>query len=470
MSDAALPFEGGDPASSLIRRALLADRWPWIAMALIVGETVAVGAEVGVLASAGQDSTVSAISWLIGLFFFLSLLRILLSASISVVREMWHVSFTNRLLLTSAERTRNRPDLYTDFELSASRVSAALSNGYMVTANVVQFCCGVTRCGMQYVAIALVFCITLGVPLLLPFCFGLALTVLLARRFQGISGKYAERTENARIQLGNTFSAVWDCVVLGNKSWSERWFDAYAKAFAPYRSATLKQCAMDFSLQMSQAVVTYAAFAITAAVMLSRGNGTNAILIGFLASLPKFVQLLSLQSQFSQYVTATGFLRGQCVILEKSIGEPARRDLVSRIANDDVRVNPGQASPHSVIDMLADDNRRESSGRRLTVRGPNGSGKTSMLLNLKVRLGESALMIPANVARVVGLSETIASTGEHHLHLLRDALLIAREPVLLFDEWDAHLDDKRIAEVEALIGHAVSTGRFIVETRHRAAI
>lgn len=455
------------PGFSLIRQALLTDRWPWILIVLIFGETLAIGAEVAVLTSAGSVNSLSSLQRLLAAFAVVSLARIAFSAAQSVFREMWHVSFVQRILSASAVSASGRPDLYPDRELATSRISAALSNGHMVTANVVQFCCEVLRCALQYVTIALVFCLTLGWQLLLPFCFGVGLTFILAKRFQSISRRYAEITENARIELGSTFSTVWDGVVLGNRSWSLRWFDSFASAFAPFRQASRRQCAMDFGLQMMQAVATYAAFAATAAAIAFGDDASKAILVGLLASLPKFVQLLSLQSQLSQYVISTGFLQGQCAILEQSISVPSRRDLLARVSMESITVQSEQGDSLSVSQLFNDDISWSLKGSRLTIRGSNGSGKTSTLLELKSRLGDSALFVPATAMRAASDTEPgDRSTGQQHIRLLRDALANSREQVLLLDEWDAHLDDAKTLEVEKMIGSVVLAGRCVIETRH----
>ncbi|MGN5478873.1 ATP-binding cassette domain-containing protein [Cupriavidus basilensis] len=104
---------------------------------------------------------------------------------------------------------------------------------------------------------------------------------------------------------------------------------------------------------------------------------------------------------------------------------------------------------------------------RFTVCGDNGAGKSTLLSVLKTRLGDEAILIPAQHGklewqhsgrRVVHGSTDPGATGRNYSTQTTSRFL-------LLDEWDANLDRGNRQAVSELLDR-LSQGRVIVEVRH----
>ena len=105
---------------------------------------------------------------------------------------------------------------------------------------------------------------------------------------------------------------------------------------------------------------------------------------------------------------------------------------------------------------------------RYAIAGPNGSGKTSLLLHLKELLKERAFYIPAQSFLFPAVRAGL-STGQRKLRDLRSAFDAAggRVPVILLDEWDANLDPDNRERISAEIDE-LARSHAVVEVSHRA--
>lgn len=451
-----------------IRRALLRGRWHWRVGALILLEAALIAGEVLILSSAGTADTASAAVRLIAVFVAVTLARIVVSATISAAQSVWHVRFVRNLLSASARGACNRPDIYPDRELASRNNAAALSSGQIITANIMQFGCEGVRCALQYAVIAVVFCWVFGWTLLVPIAVGLGLNLFIAlalhRRIAGI----AEATEESRVRMGAKYGSLWDRIVLGNADWASRWFSEFEQVFSEYERKNRRQSLLDLGLQIAQTSLTYVAFALAVAYLFGRGQLSGVLLIGLLAALPKFIQLLSLQSQLSQLLVAAGFLRGQVGVMRDSLSVPGPLSLSARIDAEAIRVVSrvrGEIGAAAFLDRLSE---LVSAADRIVLRGRNGAGKSSLLLEIKRRLDTGAVIVPARVESEG--DDGGQSTGERHVQIVHGIIAGAEGRVILLDEWDANMDDAHIAQVERLIDLAVGDGKVVIECRHRAVV
>jgi ABC-type bacteriocin/lantibiotic exporter with double-glycine peptidase domain len=106
---------------------------------------------------------------------------------------------------------------------------------------------------------------------------------------------------------------------------------------------------------------------------------------------------------------------------------------------------------------------------RYTLRGPNGSGKTSLLLSLKEIYGDGAFYLPAQWELETGQDVSGISTGQRAVNSLLE-LLTPNErngllPILLLDEWDANLDEENQLMIDQRISEIAKT-HLVIESRH----
>ena len=115
---------------------------------------------------------------------------------------------------------------------------------------------------------------------------------------------------------------------------------------------------------------------------------------------------------------------------------------------------------------------------RILVRGSNGSGKSSLLVALKARLGSQAYYWPTSDNLAFALSGSAASddddepaangfsSGERQLKSLQEIVSRTSTAVYLLDEWDANLDAKNRFSAEALVAQLANRA-VVVEISHR---
>jgi len=103
---------------------------------------------------------------------------------------------------------------------------------------------------------------------------------------------------------------------------------------------------------------------------------------------------------------------------------------------------------------------------RFTLRGPNGSGKTSVLLLLKQKYGDAAFFLPAHHTLLFEQANEHLSTGQRARTNFQELSNTVDASILLLDEWDANLDANAIQELSRQID-TISNSRCVIEARHR---
>ena len=103
---------------------------------------------------------------------------------------------------------------------------------------------------------------------------------------------------------------------------------------------------------------------------------------------------------------------------------------------------------------------------RLTLRGENGSGKSTALMLVKNALQGRAFFLPT-YNQLNFISETNKySTGESLRKRLMEILEKVNVDVLLLDEWDANLDHENQEHLSQLIDQ-LAEKKCVIEVRHR---
>ncbi|MEI8180362.1 hypothetical protein, partial [Aestuariivirga sp.] len=105
---------------------------------------------------------------------------------------------------------------------------------------------------------------------------------------------------------------------------------------------------------------------------------------------------------------------------------------------------------------------------RYAVSGPNGSGKTSLMLLLKLHARESAVYLPAQSILFPSIRIGL-SAGQRKLRdLQRGLALRASATIFLLDEWDANLDPGNRQAISYLLDDLART-HAVIEVSHRVA-
>ena len=125
-------------------------------------------------------------------------------------------------------------------------------------------------------------------------------------------------------------------------------------------------------------------------------------------------------------------------------------------------------SPNAAQPIMSQDDLLKYSNQsgRFTIRGENGSGKSTTLMLIKKALAKKAFFLPTH-SQLSFLSENNRySTGESLKKRLEEILEQVEADVLLLDEWDANLDSENRARLSELIDE-LSRKKCVIEVCHR---
>lgn len=104
---------------------------------------------------------------------------------------------------------------------------------------------------------------------------------------------------------------------------------------------------------------------------------------------------------------------------------------------------------------------------RFTIRGENGSGKSTFLHELKAKIADNSILIPTNLNNLIWSDDQDLdklSTGQKINNIIK-IVKDTHEKYLLLDEWDANLDEIKKKEIDDML-NILSQNKVIVEIRH----
>ena len=104
---------------------------------------------------------------------------------------------------------------------------------------------------------------------------------------------------------------------------------------------------------------------------------------------------------------------------------------------------------------------------RLTIRGENGSGKTSLLLAIKESFQGDTFFLPVKHQLCFRNNVYYLSSGQGIKTILQEIRSFVNEKVILLDEWDANLDSHNKEEISHLIDE-LARNHCVIEVRHRS--
>jgi ABC-type multidrug transport system fused ATPase/permease subunit len=322
----------------------------------------------------------------------------------------------------------------------------------------------------------LLFSSVLSVALISTFVMGefaaaygvtVALSALLIWRL----GKWPANTATFFEKAYNQFIAAlpegWLANTLGESMVMSRFLRLFGRRWSLYRRAALSAMNANQGFNLLQAVCIWVP---TTAVILWRSPSMSTTeVIALAVVMPQLVQTLLEVSHLLQNVTWYLSIRGRVSWLNEALVEE-KADLGQRFDAGLLRFSQMREHAWDDVPMAGFDDivslTREPG--RYAIAGPNGSGKTSLLLHLKELLKERAFYLPAQ-SFLFPAVKTGLSTGQRKLRDLRSALDAARGrvSVILLDEWDANLDPANRERISAEIDE-LARRHAVVEVSHRA--
>jgi ABC-type transport system involved in cytochrome bd biosynthesis fused ATPase/permease subunit len=110
---------------------------------------------------------------------------------------------------------------------------------------------------------------------------------------------------------------------------------------------------------------------------------------------------------------------------------------------------------------------KQTEPRRVTLRGRNASGKSTVLAMLAEATGEESFYLPTNYVDLAFATRGLGdrSDGARMLGVFQEISEITGLRYVLLDEWDANLDKENVALIDATIAR-LARHKVVVESRH----
>lgn len=419
------------------------------------------------LAAAGSSEMSTALN-LVLVLLLLALLRIGLSCLISVSRDFWRLDVARQAMHVGQTNLTDRPDLFNDKELRLDRPSSISASAFVISQNVCHFIVEFVRSTSQYLAQVIAVVLLFDYYLIAPFVLSAAISVAVAARLQKKISLFSEKVEESRNRVNAIYTGIWDGRVIGNKPWASHWMRSFRLAFGRLKQATWNLSVWDNSAYMFHVVLSYLFVGCGVLFVLMDASTDTAFAIA--VTLPKVIQMVQLQSLLLGALTGIPVCAGQLRALSGSVSQIPTQGLAAFVDQQRVHIrahNGDKLDRGQLREIVL--HRLHSpvvSGARITLEGINGAGKSSLLLEIKSLAGDHALYLPPGADPLFARGARKLSSGQRQFILIQQ-FLRGGYPVLLLDEWDAHLDETHANDSDKQINQAVEQGAVVIEVRHK---
>lgn len=274
--------------------------------------------------------------------------------------------------------------------------------------------------------------------------------------------------QNTRKQLANIMLTAWDNIFVGNRSNFLNWNKNYETRMNDARNAAIRSDVVRSLISSGMVSVALLIVAFGNGVFLYENSKSLPMIAALFITLPRQLQIIqSIFAFFNLTLSWTGahaqLKELENVVKVSSTGESSLKYVqfdAIQISNKSDCVGPKDFS--DLKSLFSND----LSGR-FTVRGRNGTGKSTMLGLLKEDLGDRAFYLPTHYADLIFQSTFLNhSDGNRLVSVFNDIAALTDVEVVILDEWDANLDTDNIERISAAID-SLATKKVVIESRHR---
>jgi len=300
------------------------------------------------------------------------------------------------------------------------------------------------------------------------FFYGIAFIFLLlgykfSRKKIGLAGKQFQISRN---HYNHCLIQGWDNLASGNSINKKLWKTRFFLDLENLKWAAIKQRWLTSGYSSVVMLAGLIPILLGLAFILRDAKTSVVLAAAIVATLPRQIQIIQFSHELLSMLFDYEAVRARIKQYIKMQSSPieANEILKKRIKIQKIQING--KSFHSIDEALQFMHRSKT--ERLTIRGENGAGKSSLLALLKIQEGAAALILPAKTSLLFDENESQEqgwSSGEY----IKNAFsAIERESTLAFillDEWDANLDSQNLRDLSKLID-IWATKKVIVEIRH----
>lgn len=379
-----------------------------------------------------------------------------------VSSQAWANDAHKRIVLALIQHKKDKAWLFREAKLKDDFGIAVSRNSFGVISNYISLTHDFLSLALNSLLSFAVIGYLLPKELFWGYVISLIASAVVITIFSRVVRRPSVDTEEKYISYGNVLSSGWDNYSVGNVYNRRMWDGRFEEKSNEYYRSQLK---LSFYMQTGNLLTALVALVPTAyliAGLIYSDRYDAAVVAAVVVSLTRVFQILGSLSTMMYQMVAWSSARAKLDFLSgfmntgsdsASIGSNVGKIFVNGEALD------------SFEDMLT--RVQNSSSGRLTVRGENGVGKSTLLLYLKSALNDKAFLLPAGNAQLCWNGDySKKSTGERSLGWLKELYENNVKPnVILLDEWDANLDVKNKSWISEELD-LISANSLVVEVRH----
>lgn len=306
--------------------------------------------------------------------------------------------------------------------------------------------------------------------------FSVACVIIIMKIKRRAQQQFTQKALIARVDLMQSLLAAWDNVLLGNEYNFRLWNDRTSQRLKRCLQRNVDLERFDQILAIFISLITSIPSLIIVIYSMLKYQGDMVKLTSFVVILPLLFMMLSYTYQTLSLIFRWGMHRSKLMTIYRAL-EPMPEQptkLENKIKWPKIMATYSTRAPHDHISLTTarpilsheDLVSHVSSAGRLTLRGENGSGKSTALMLVKNALANRAFFLPTHSQLSFSAETNKYSTGESLRNRLIEIIEKVDVDVLLLDEWDANLDSENQEKLSHLIDQ-LAQKKCVIEVRHR---
>lgn len=388
------------------------------------------------------------------------------AAVMSVFLVKWKQSLIKNYIYLYINSNAHDTNLWSDKKKREEYISAVNHEGSQTISQAVEYYFGLASAGMNTIFNILVIAFLIDYLFIATYALSIAFSFFLIKIQNKFNITFALKAQKSRINLGKSILSSWDNVVLGNaynhKIWKKSLDERIQQSIKDNVDSTVFREIVSIGISL---VTFLPSIALAAYGMYSHKNDPIA-LAGLLVIMPRLFLILSYTYNLLYLIMQFGSMKNQLsTILNVSTFNKNENlsHYLPRIDWSSIKLHGNQDNASPSLNSLL--NSLQLPGR-ITIRGKNGGGKSSLLLELKRMFKDEAFYLPSQNHLDFAFGEVDKSTGELIREQLEEIENHVESKIILLDEWDANLDMINQTHLSQMIDK-ISHTKCVVEVRHR---
>ena len=420
-----------------------------------------------------RDIQMNAMVYISLSLYLASLLLPYIPGSIAIIcQEKWKYALILNLSESFKKNHHSNQKIWADKDSKETRIAMLSNEGINALTDFTEYVYSLLSTAMNVLFNVTALSILITGEFGVSYLISLASVACLMKLQKSKQEKLSVKAQNARLSFLKVLLNSWDNIVLGNSYNFNLWEKKSDRVAQALMNRNLYSIRFQQWFSVLIAILTFIPSFFVVVQMVIKHHSNPLVLSAIAVTLPRLFMILN----FTYDLLQSAFCwPSQKMILDKvktMIGNNLERpSFTQRIQWEKIRLQHNAFNEEEALELninsLEEIIKKSTSPGRLTIRGENGSGKTSLLLAIKDTLKGSAFFLPVKHQLCFKHNTHYLSSGQGIKATLIEIRNFVNEKVILLDEWDANLDNQNKEEISHLIDE-IAQNRCVIEIRHRS--